>query len=104
MCPLYLVFTASMNAPSPSEFVTLRILLRLAKCHVTSFPLSCWLLLGCFYFWLDAERLHQSLEYPRLLGYGAGGREGGLHAALHIVPIHPLILYSKNTKPFISSL
>lgn len=40
------------------------------------FPPSCYLLQGCFYFWLDAAHLHQSLKYPRLLGYCAGGRDG----------------------------
>lgn len=40
------------------------------------FPPSSYLLQGRFYFWLDAAHLHQSLKYPRLLGYGTGGRDG----------------------------
>lgn len=40
------------------------------------FSSLCHLLQGRFYFWLDAAHLHQSLKYPRLLGYCAGGREG----------------------------
>lgn len=71
----------------------------LQSCHFKTFPLNvmwhlpllCYLLLGCFYFCLDADHLHQSIEYPRLLGYCGRGKEGLKHCFAYCPnpPTHP---------------